>query len=417
MADLMMRVAGRSDSGLAKAIQTDEDGNLTVKQVGKNAEVLDVIVDWTKIDTVKPTAIFSKNGFIYVGKENGEIIKYDENGIEQWAYLNNTKTVTCLFVDDSNHVYVGLNSRSIMKLDSNGLELWATPLTGYHSSDQGVASVYQKGEYVYFGPRYVTTDVHVIKVDKNTGEIVYFIPIGEVGSWEINAIAVDDSENIYVGTRLNYVSKLSQTGIITGLVNTNGTTVTWVSGAKFVTDGSWTGKTIYIGGDRYTIASVTNDSSLVITSSAGVKNNVIFAQGALTKVWTCVAHGARVAQFKLGVGNIFYTSSWDNKVRKWDQTGKTGTWGSGAFVWSFDKHTNYVVGIDVDRQGNVYSVSLDNTVRKIDGNDGSERFNFTGHSDDVVGLTNYEHFIYTISNDKTIRKITNEQQFVGYRGI
>lgn len=417
MADEMLRVAGRSENGFAKAIQTDEDGNLIVKQVGKNAEVLDVIVDWTKSGTVKPTAIFSKNGFIYVGKENGEIIKYDENGIEQWAYLNNTKTVNCLFVDDSNSVYMGLYGRQLVKLDSNGLELWGTTLTGAQTSDQGMASVYQKGEYVYFGPRYATTDIHVIKVDKNTGKIVCFIPIGEVGSFEINTIAVDDSENIYVGTRLNYITKLSQTGIITGLVNTNGTSVTWVSGAKFVTDGSWTGKTIYIGGDRYTIASVTNDSSLVIASSAGIKNGVIFAQGALTKLWTCVAHGARVVQIKLGVGNIFYTSSWDNKVRKWDQTGKTGTWGSGAPIWSFDKHTNYVVGIDVDRQGNVYSASLDKTVRKINGNNGSEMFNFTGHSDGVVGLTNYEHFIYTISNDKTIRKITNEQQFVGYRGI
>lgn len=413
----MMRVAGRSENGFAKAIQTDEDGNLIVKQVGKNAEVLDVKVDWTKSDTVKPTAIFSKNGFIYVGKENGEIIKYDENGIEQWAYLNNPKPVNCLFVDDNNHVYVGLNFRSIIKLDSNGLELWVTPLTQFHSSDEGMASVYQKGEYVYFGPRYLRTDTHVIKVDKTTGEIVYFIPIGEVGSWEIPTIAVDDSENIYVGTRLNYITKLSQIGVIEGVVNTDGTTVTRVSGAKFVTDGSWTGKTIYVGGDRYTIESVTNDSSLVIASSAGIKNNVIFAQGALTKLWACVAHGARPVQIKLGAGNIFYTSSRDNKVRKWDQTGKTGTWGSGESIWSFDKHTNYVVGIDVDSQGNVYSCSLDKTVRKIDGNDGSEIFNFVGHSDGVVGMTSYEHFIYTISNDKTFKKITNEQQFIGYRGI
>lgn len=53
----------------------------------------------------------------------------------------------------------------------------------------------------------------------------------------------------------------------TGTVNTSGTAVTWVSGEKF--DASNVGNTFTIAGTPYTVASVTDDQHLVLTTSAG----------------------------------------------------------------------------------------------------------------------------------------------------
>ena len=55
-----------------------------------------------------------------------------------------------------------------------------------------------------------------------------------------------------------------------GNVSIDGTSVNWVSGHQFPTDGSWNGKGILINGSKnYTIASVTNATHLTLTSSAG----------------------------------------------------------------------------------------------------------------------------------------------------
>ena len=52
-----------------------------------------------------------------------------------------------------------------------------------------------------------------------------------------------------------------------GNVSIDGTSVNWVSGHQFPTDGSWNGKGILINGSKnYTIASVTNATHLTLTS-------------------------------------------------------------------------------------------------------------------------------------------------------
>ena len=122
-------------------------------------------------------------------------------------------------------------------------------------------------------------------------------------------------------------------------------------------------------------------------------------------------------QIKLGEGDTFYICSNDNKVRKWNQLGKTGNWGTGEQIWSFDAHTDDVISINVDNSGNVFSGSLDNTVRKIDDITGKELFKFKGHSGAVINMANYNNYLYTIGNDKMFKKITNEQQLIGYRGL
>lgn len=61
--------------------------------------------------------------------------------------------------------------------------------------------------------------------------------------------------------------------IVSGHATTNGTAVTYVSGAHFVTDGSWTGKHIVINSLTFTISIVNSATSLTLTTSAGVLTN------------------------------------------------------------------------------------------------------------------------------------------------
>jgi hypothetical protein len=63
----------------------------------------------------------------------------------------------------------------------------------------------------------------------------------------------------------------------TGTVTTSSTTVTWVSGTQFVTDGAWVGLTITINGVAYVISSVSSATSLALTASAGTQTAVAFS--------------------------------------------------------------------------------------------------------------------------------------------
>src|ERR1017187_6617515 len=59
-----------------------------------------------------------------------------------------------------------------------------------------------------------------------------------------------------------------------GTVNTSGTAVTWVSGSTF--DASNVGNVVYIAGARYTVASVTDSTHLVLTSSASTQTGAAY---------------------------------------------------------------------------------------------------------------------------------------------
>lgn len=61
----------------------------------------------------------------------------------------------------------------------------------------------------------------------------------------------------------------------TGVVNTNGTAVVWVSGDKF--DSRWAGQPVTINGVQYAVASVATDESLTLYSTAGVQAGVTYA--------------------------------------------------------------------------------------------------------------------------------------------
>lgn len=83
-----------------------------------------------------------------------------------------------------------------------------------------------------------------------------------------------------------------------GTVNTSGTTVTWVSGDKFPTGNQWEGKAITINAVGYTISSITSETVLVLTGSAGTQTGVAYSQAgeALTGVTGAYLDGTFLVQ-------------------------------------------------------------------------------------------------------------------------
>jgi hypothetical protein len=62
-----------------------------------------------------------------------------------------------------------------------------------------------------------------------------------------------------------------------GHVNTSGTSVTYVDGAQFPTDGTLNGKPFIMGGTTYTVASVTDNNHVILTTSAGVQSDAVYS--------------------------------------------------------------------------------------------------------------------------------------------
>lgn len=62
-----------------------------------------------------------------------------------------------------------------------------------------------------------------------------------------------------------------------GYVSTSGTTVTWVSGSLFNTNGQWAGLVITIDGSSYTILSCSSTTSCTLGTSAGTQASVAYS--------------------------------------------------------------------------------------------------------------------------------------------
>ncbi len=84
-------------------------------------------------------------------------------------------------------------------------------------------------------------------------------------------------------------------------------------------------------------------------------------------------------------------------------------------LWRFTGHTDEVNVVELDNNKNIYTASVDSTVKKIDEDSGyvdSDGFlqdavdwTFTGHSSSVNGLSVGSDYLYTGSSDGTARKI------------
>jgi hypothetical protein len=106
---------------------------------------------------------------------------------------------------------------------------------------------------------------------------------------------------------------------IAGACNTSGTAVTWTSGFKFPSDAAGFG--IQINGVAYVVASVTDSTHLVLTSSAGTQTGVLWygpggpvpamyqnGGGTVTTAGTAVTWVSGSTFDASNVGNVFYVS-------------------------------------------------------------------------------------------------------------
>ena len=122
------------------------------------------------------------------------------------------------------------------------------------------------------------------------------------------------------------------------------------------------------------------------------------------EVWSFAGHTNNVRSIVIDSNENVYSGSQDNTVRKIDSSGNE--------VWSFTGNTSYVTGVAIDsNNGYVYSISSNQTVRKINSNTGDEvttgGWPFTGHSDKISGVAvdSNNEYVYTASDDNTVKKI------------
>ena len=97
------------------------------------------------------------------------------------------------------------------------------------------------------------------------------------------------------------------------MVNTNGSTVTWVSGSQFPPNtqvGSTqypsllAGQSVEINGSLYKVSSVTNSTTLTLTTPAGSQTNVPFFSGSVASSFTSSAWVLRLLpiQYRVSIG-------------------------------------------------------------------------------------------------------------------
>lgn len=70
---------------------------------------------------------------------------------------------------------------------------------------------------------------------------------------------------------------------VSGVVNTSGTSVVWVSGDTFDTSGLWSGQIINIGASSYFVASVIDEHHLLLMTSAGVSGPLAYSIDPIVK--------------------------------------------------------------------------------------------------------------------------------------
>ena len=117
-------------------------------------------------------------------------------------------------------------------------------------------------------------------------------------------------------------------------VTTNGTAVTWSSGTKFDNSGIANGFTMVINGTNYTIASVTDATDLVLTSSAGVQSTPVSAsvKSAYSALFIVGPLAPGGTSYTLTVTNAGGGTVTDNLLQISCPSTCTGTYSSGTNV-------------------------------------------------------------------------------------
>ena len=185
---------------------------------------------------------------------------------------------------------------------------------------------------------------------------------------DIHCVAVDDDQNVYIGTEDSNVIKLDSTG-----------TPVWTFGDHMM-------KVLGIDVDEFgNVYSGSADTNVKKINSSGIEQ------------WNFAGHTGWVNDVKVDSAGNVYTASSDNSVRKLSN--------AGAELWAYAGHTNWVLGVATDSAGNVYTASADGTVRKMN-DSGTHQWTFSDHSNWVTGIAiDSNDNIYTCSADNTVKRL------------
>ncbi len=127
----------------------------------------------------------------------------------------------------------------------------------------------------------VDTTVEVDKLTPTAKTLIYTKGTG-AGQASFQGVAGQASfqgfvqNTLYIGDGARQSAWADSTQGISGTVNTSGTSVTWVSGPNFPTDGSWNGISILINSVFYVVSVVTSITTLTLVSTAGTQTGVNF---------------------------------------------------------------------------------------------------------------------------------------------
>ncbi len=183
---------GDGIEGLAKSVAVDDEGNVFITGDMWNAE-----------ETISGIAT----------------IKYNRDGIQQWAAIYNDAGVTALVLDEAGNVYVtgtvdkefeedpDADFITIKYNNNNGQELWAKRFNGPRNHyDEGLAITADESGNVYVtGLTFGTTDemynydYATVKYDTNGNQQWAAFYNGPASSLDFGiAVAVDASHNVFV---------------------------------------------------------------------------------------------------------------------------------------------------------------------------------------------------------------------------
>ncbi len=125
--------------------------------------------------------------------------------------------------------------------------------------------------------------------------------------------------------------------------------------------------------------------------------------------WTYTT-GAGVESVAVAGGAV-YAGCVDGSIHRVDA-------GSGEEDWTVDAHSTEVVSVatDVAGGGAVYSGDGNGEIR-CHGADGSRRWAYTGHGDDVEGLYVRDGFVYAGDDTATASKLTTDGEEVWFRDV
>lgn len=134
----------------------------------------------------------ASDGTIYVGGD--KLYALDANGNVQWTYGDGLYIMNAPIIDPDENIYVNSNG-AVISLDPRGAERWRFSASGECTASPAFATDYQT--------LYVPVDQTIYRLETATGTKVWeFTPGGVSGVFRATP-AVDEENNVYLGTKAN----------------------------------------------------------------------------------------------------------------------------------------------------------------------------------------------------------------------